>query len=119
MQHILCSINWVAFRALTIVKQLWDYLFSNSRSVTIHLVTFLNLLFRDHSFGHCFFKQLILVYLTLVRYTLCAYIVTEVEKYQNHVDELEAEEVEILDKQKGLKAVLYSRFGKSINLEEK
>jgi len=42
-----------------------------------------------------------------------------VEKYQNHVDELEAEEVEILDKQKGLKAMLYSRFGKSINLEEK
>mmetsp|Transcript_35397 Transcript_35397/g.40986 ORF Transcript_35397/g.40986 Transcript_35397/m.40986 type:complete len:139 (+) Transcript_35397:95-511(+) len=47
------------------------------------------------------------------------YCEEEVEKYQNHVDELEAKEVEILDKQKGLKAMLYSRFGKSINLEEK
>ena len=40
------------------------------------------------------------------------------EKYQCKVDELDAEESEILEKQAELKKLLYARFGKSINLEE-
>lgn len=40
-----------------------------------------------------------------------------VEKLQSMVDDLEAEEKSILEEQTGLKAVLYGRFGKSINLE--
>mmetsp|Transcript_16992 Transcript_16992/g.16402 ORF Transcript_16992/g.16402 Transcript_16992/m.16402 type:complete len:135 (-) Transcript_16992:164-568(-) len=44
---------------------------------------------------------------------------TEAEKMQGVVDTLEVEEEDILEQQKGLKTVLYARFGKSINLEDK
>mmetsp|Transcript_35003 Transcript_35003/g.76562 ORF Transcript_35003/g.76562 Transcript_35003/m.76562 type:complete len:136 (+) Transcript_35003:160-567(+) len=43
----------------------------------------------------------------------------EVDKYQAMVDSLEEEESAILEEQDSLKKELYSRFGKSINLEEK
>lgn len=43
----------------------------------------------------------------------------EVERNQAIVDKLGEEESEILEKQVGLKKLLYGRFGKSINLEEK
>lgn len=43
----------------------------------------------------------------------------EVEKHQAQVDKLEEEEADIIDKQADLKAVLYGRFGKSIQLEDK
>lgn len=42
----------------------------------------------------------------------------EVEKYQAVVDKLEEEETEILEEQEKLKKILYTRFGKSINLED-
>lgn len=41
-----------------------------------------------------------------------------VEQYQQKKKKLEAEVKEIEDKQDALKKVLYSRFGKSIQLEE-
>ena len=43
----------------------------------------------------------------------------EVEKYQAMIDKLDEEEDHILSEQADLKKVLYARFGKSINLEEK
>ena len=43
----------------------------------------------------------------------------EVDKYQAMVDSLEEEEGAILEEQASLKKELYSRFGKSINLEDK
>ena len=43
----------------------------------------------------------------------------EVGKFQEQVDRLEEEEGEIVEAQVALKKVLYSRFGKSINLEDK
>lgn len=44
---------------------------------------------------------------------------TEVERHQETIDNLSKEEIEILERQSGLKKILYGRFGKSINLEEK
>lgn len=41
------------------------------------------------------------------------------EKMQRTFDALEDEEDDILEQQKELKTLLYSRFGKSINLEDK
>lgn len=41
-----------------------------------------------------------------------------VEKYQNKIDTLTQEETTIVEQQSILKKELYSRFGKSINLEE-
>ena len=41
-----------------------------------------------------------------------------VTKMQEIADKLDDEEGDILRKQKGLKAALYGRFGKSINLED-
>lgn len=41
-----------------------------------------------------------------------------VEKLQSTVDQLQQEEEEIETQQTELKKILYSRFGKSINLEE-
>ncbi len=43
----------------------------------------------------------------------------EVERHQEMVDKLTEEESEILERQAELKKILYGRFGKSINLEEK
>lgn len=43
----------------------------------------------------------------------------EVEKHQAAIDELETEESDILEQQSELKTILYARFGKSINLEDK
>lgn len=43
----------------------------------------------------------------------------EVERYQTKLDELEKEETDISDRMAALKKILYGRFGKSINLEEK
>ncbi len=43
----------------------------------------------------------------------------EVERHQETIDKLNEEEADILEKQSGLKKILYGRFGKSINLEEK
>jgi prefoldin subunit 4 len=43
----------------------------------------------------------------------------EVERHQATLDKLEKEEGRILERQGALKKVLYGRFGKSINLEEK
>lgn len=45
------------------------------------------------------------------------YCETEVEKLQEHVDNLEQEEADILEEQAKLKTILYGRFGKSIQLE--
>lgn len=42
----------------------------------------------------------------------------EVTELQEKADSLEEEEEGILEEQKRLKAILYSRFGKSINLED-
>jgi len=42
----------------------------------------------------------------------------EVTKLQEQADALEEEESGILEEQTRLKAILYSRFGKSINLED-
>mmetsp|Transcript_21547 Transcript_21547/g.26669 ORF Transcript_21547/g.26669 Transcript_21547/m.26669 type:complete len:134 (+) Transcript_21547:117-518(+) len=47
------------------------------------------------------------------------YCEEEVDKYQGMIDCLEKEEEDILEKQAGLKTVLYGRFGSSINLEDK
>lgn len=43
----------------------------------------------------------------------------EVERHQEIVDKMGEEEADILERQAELKKVLYGRFGKSINLEEK
>jgi prefoldin subunit 4 len=43
----------------------------------------------------------------------------EAERHQVTIDKLSEEEVDIIDRQSGLKKILYGRFGKSINLEEK
>lgn len=43
----------------------------------------------------------------------------EVSTLQEKMDKLNEEEEDILEQQKQLKAILYARFGKSINLEEK
>jgi prefoldin subunit 4 len=45
------------------------------------------------------------------------YCEAEVEKHQAKIDQLEEEESDILEQQATLKKVLYSRFGKSIQLE--
>ena len=42
----------------------------------------------------------------------------EVERNQEILDKLNEEEAKILEKQAGLKKILYGRFGKSINLED-
>ena len=42
-----------------------------------------------------------------------------VEQMQEKIRTLESEEGEIMEKQDGLKKILYGRFGKSIQLEEK
>ena len=47
------------------------------------------------------------------------YCEAEVERHQVTLDELGGEESEILERQADLKKILYGRFGKSINLEEK
>ena len=44
---------------------------------------------------------------------------TEVEKQQETLDKLGEEETDILERQGELKKILYGRFGKSINLEDK
>ena len=43
----------------------------------------------------------------------------EVEKHQETLDNLGEEETDILERQGELKKILYGRFGKSINLEDK
>ena len=43
----------------------------------------------------------------------------QVEKYQATIERLEDEEAGIVEEQEKLKKVLYGRFGKSIQLEEK
>ena len=43
----------------------------------------------------------------------------EVERYQSTLDGLTSEMGDVTDKMDALKKVLYGRFGKSINLEEK
>jgi prefoldin subunit 4 len=43
----------------------------------------------------------------------------EVERHQETIDKMSAEEADIIERQSGLKKILYGRFGKSINLEEK
>jgi prefoldin subunit 4 len=43
----------------------------------------------------------------------------EVERMQGILEKFEEEETEILEKQADLKKMLYARFGKSIQLEEK
>lgn len=43
----------------------------------------------------------------------------ETEKLQERIDVLNAEEADIASQQGKLKVILYGRFGKSINLEEK
>mmetsp|Transcript_2806 Transcript_2806/g.4398 ORF Transcript_2806/g.4398 Transcript_2806/m.4398 type:complete len:135 (-) Transcript_2806:120-524(-) len=43
----------------------------------------------------------------------------ETEKLQERIDALNGEEADIVSKQGKLKVILYGRFGKSINLEEK
>ena len=45
------------------------------------------------------------------------YCEKEVERQQELLDKLKEEEADILQRQGGLKKALYSRFGKSINLE--
>lgn len=44
---------------------------------------------------------------------------TAVEKNQNKIDALEEEEADIVQQQDVLKKLLYGRFGKSIQLEDK
>jgi prefoldin subunit 4 len=48
-----------------------------------------------------------------------AYCEGEVERMQGQVDALTIEESEILEMQAALKLILYGRFGKSINLEDR
>ena len=43
----------------------------------------------------------------------------EVERLQAKIDDLQSEEDTILEEQAKLKKILYGRFGKSIQLEEK
>ena len=43
----------------------------------------------------------------------------EVERMTSLIEKLEEEEADILDQQTELKKILYGRFGKSIQLEEK
>ncbi len=43
----------------------------------------------------------------------------QVEKYQAELDALGREEADILEEQATLKKILYGRFGKSIQLEDK
>jgi prefoldin subunit 4 len=43
----------------------------------------------------------------------------EMERHQKMVDKLNEEEADIIEQQSGLKKLLYGRFGKSINLEER
>ena len=43
----------------------------------------------------------------------------EVERYQAILDGLDKEETDIQERMAALKKILYGRFGKSINLEEK
>ena len=43
----------------------------------------------------------------------------EVEKHQETLDKLGEEETDILERQGELKKILYGRFGKSVNLEDK
>ncbi len=47
------------------------------------------------------------------------YCEAEVERLQAKIDDLQSEEDTILEEQAKLKKVLYGRFGKSIQLEEK
>lgn len=47
------------------------------------------------------------------------YCEDKVERLQEKIDDLETEETQILEEQTELKKILYDRFGKSINLEEK
>ena len=47
------------------------------------------------------------------------YCESEVERLQSVIATLSEEETDILEKQAGLKKILYGRFGKSIQLEEK
>merc|ERR1711862_324838 len=47
-----------------------------------------------------------------------AFCEEEVEKFQLLVDNLDKEEEDILNEQTKLKSILYTRFGKSINLED-
>ncbi len=47
------------------------------------------------------------------------YCEAEVERLQAKIDQLESEEQTILEEQTKLKTILYGRFGKSIQLEEK
>jgi len=44
---------------------------------------------------------------------------TKVDVYQAQIDKLEEEANDIVEKQNELKSILYARFGKSINLEDK
>ena len=44
---------------------------------------------------------------------------TEVERYQAKLDGLDSEQVKIQERMAALKKILYGRFGKSINLEDK
>lgn len=46
------------------------------------------------------------------------YCENQVKELQQKVDKLEKSEVTIIQEQDELKAILYSRFGKSINLED-
>ena len=43
----------------------------------------------------------------------------EVERHQEVLDKLNAEAADVVRQQVALKKILYGRFGKSINLEEK
>ena len=43
----------------------------------------------------------------------------EAERHQETIDKLCEEEADIIETQSDLKKILYGRFGKSINLEEK
>jgi prefoldin subunit 4 len=47
------------------------------------------------------------------------YCEIQVEKFQTELEKLSQEEISILDEQATLKKILYGRFGKSIQLEEK
>ena len=47
------------------------------------------------------------------------YCEAEVERVQAKIDDLQSEEDTILEEQAQLKKLLYGRFGKSIQLEEK
>lgn len=43
----------------------------------------------------------------------------QVDLHQARIDKLQSEEEEIVQEQAKLKSILYGRFGKSINLEDK